>query len=1146
MTQVERLLSWKSDEGKKLVPWKIVANANQTAFCIKLRVLGGTPAKGNIYRGNKSHYVTLSLHTDAKMEAVKYGSVFEAIEVAFVTMKSDDKEKKAESSCLLVLDVAGKSLRIHNDHHDSTHSITLPKEIQRFFVTPLRSDSSDSSKLYHRLVCTAIDDSSNTEMIFFEDELVKMSQDSYPHRHWRSETAERVINVSWNKPELTGGSHGDDGSVSMAAVLTTDRIVILSEHLTPLARYSTHSQIQSSLWIAQSLIVATREGHLRYLTPIFSTHTKQNDKEEMHLILSFAPGDMTAENGSENMCVQLVAAIGDRLIYTLTDPHTLVNHVVIRPWCLAEPIAAGYLSSNSYIKAIVEREILSFISDSTTDVVNPLTDKLLFVLFERFRWDQNLHILLRHFSNLENFTGGAEKNSQELSYKSADATTKATAFGKSSRVYNRAMASTLSGFFDWRATVEQSIRHDPGLIDYAFKMDLEDSNSSFFAKLPAKSSSVACLYNAFGDFFVSIGCLELAVKCYDLTGNDQALLTLMIKLGGFQRLDKSCNGKGGSIKMLSGVLRSEWARLYSKLSCISLLDALAKNNTTIPRLDSGHWRRHDCFSLLCCEQIFSNQERRTRLLPLSQASSFIMLHHKSEYETPALNSARSELTANVLPWRRLSPGDCRDWIGKALGSASTSDRNEDGTEVCNTLRLADDEPRNPRYEVLMQYQKDRETADNGETETSLQSSEAEYGAAASQDAVPQFVKASIGPFLDDEDAVVAYWRFEEGNSILARMQNENEKQEMKIYDLDSLDISKHENHLTILSFGGLYDPDPGAQTALNCMTFAPSSSPVDKGEPGRVQEPFVLQFPSSNQYRDVYGAKCHVSSGSSLDLGLVFDEDPYRRKLTVECWIRNFCLAKESQLSARNDDGDDSMGTSEISPAPEMGDTLLRRLIGRSSNEGSVWWELYLDKAFLCLRYADQVLHSELTVTHASTWQHLAFTIDIASYGHALGKVYIQGQLAGVKDFKSFDEMHQANLSDPESLNEKRKSFLWMGNSLENYEMTEIRIWATARSPEQLQDMKENYLGIAETKKKLKVAIHKRNCLCDKCIGYRKRKTGAIVTPENFRSPIKSGNSTLTEGKGYTNTGFCFPSTPPASKSRERRWPQPTHSNATM
>jgi len=47
-----------------------------------------------------------------------------------------------------------------------------------------------------------------------------------------------------------------------------------------------------------------------------------------------------------------------------------------------------------------------------------------------------------------------------------------------------------------------------------------------------------------------------------------------------------------------------------------------------------------------------------------------------------------------------------------------------------------------------------------------------------------------------------------------------------------------------------------------------------------------------------------------------------------------------------------------------------------------------------------------------------------------------------------------------------------LGPQLTDFEITEVRIWAAVRSQEQISDMKENYLCMAENKKKIKVAIH--------------------------------------------------------------------------
>ncbi|EQC30550.1 hypothetical protein SDRG_11610 [Saprolegnia diclina VS20] len=378
----------------------------------------------------------------------------------------------------------------------------------------------------------------------------------------------------------------------------------------------------------------------------------------------------------------------------------------------------------------------------------------------------------------------------------------------------------------------------------------------------------------------------------------------------------------------------------------------------------------DVFRLLCTEHLVL--ERRSRLLASLSGLRRVRL---PPIKIPLLAAPDGW---KYFTWKRLEPEDPVDWLGSSTPHFSSQEF------VKKSLQI----------DVSDGFGEMRST--------------------------PMASAPSFGPFLDDEDSVTAYWRFEDAATLGPS----------RTTDATLLDTSKRENHLVVSP----------------AIVLDISTAPVDKGEESKLLPAYMLHFPAVAPLDGSgWHASCAVRKGGSMDFGTSFDEDPYRRHLTLECWVRYYAEgpiagSSTSVLAAR-----------------------------------SPFWSISMESSGrLCVQIHDRTLPTDGTLLLNGSWQHLALVLDIVSDDKASVRVLLDGASVLAKEIA----VKMTSQSDSSSA-------LQLGPRLVGFDMTEIRLWATSRSVEQINDMKENYLGIAETKKRIKVAIHQRDCQCEKCIGRR-------------------------------------------------------------
>ncbi|KAG6612648.1 WD40/YVTN repeat-like-containing domain [Phytophthora cinnamomi] len=619
------------------------------------------------------------------------------------------------------------------------------------------------------------------------------------------------------------------------------------------------------------------------------------------------------------------------------------------------------------------------------------------------------------------------------------------------------MGSIFLDAHKWEDFLGVFLAHDPALEEYVVAIDSDGA-----AKLPSRMGPTARRFRQLAVVFESIGQPDWAMRCLDLSGDDEALMTMIRKF--------SAASTPSSSEVLDSLQKS-WAKLNPPLSAITK----AAMGQMQQNAGAG---QHDPFSILCCETL-TQPMRRGRLLnsvaPLDRLKLSVAPTDKLPHQDDGANDT---MRAGTLAWKRLAPEDASEWLG-----------------VSAKARLATTEPRALNYSIFAVEAAAVAGSLLGGDAGSTPAAFIPSASSASADAAAS-AKMTIGPFQDEEDAVVAYWRFEEG---AAAIEKQTSGEAVSPDGIECLDTSKRENTLRLL--GG----------AVNLVE---STAPVDRGEPGRIPEEFALRFPSSETSSSAlppsgWGAQCPIRPGSTLDVGTVFDEDPYRREFTFEVWIRNYRLYAQVQKLLENDEevpATMSGGVRQVLLSRRRVDSLDDGVKG-GDVMGPASWELVIDEDdFLVLTFGSQQVRASQKMEHSGNqgWRHVAFTLDVSSPQRVGLKLYLDARCVGESQ------------TTPSNQTVSKPSKLLLGWRMQDYEMTEVRLWATARSLDQLSDMRENYLGLAEAKRRMKIAIHQRNCTCEKCVSRRAQSSAG------------------TAAGGPPRLGLSL-STPLAPPSRQRR-----------
>ncbi|OQR94426.1 hypothetical protein THRCLA_08172, partial [Thraustotheca clavata] len=779
---------------------------------------------------------------------------------------------------LVSLAPSGRSIRIHNNWKAKEPDgllLTLSIAATRIFPTRNPIINSDTMKL---LFIT--NNGSGQETLRQSDQTMAFTLESTVT--WTTQSNERIIDVQ-NEPEEYN---------HLIAVCTTCRIVVL-EHssLTVVASYApSKAQLymtpRSILWIGKAIAFATTANSLYYFA------MQSNDVQLLCCLQ-----DQMGQKVINPSAFRLIAFLPDRFLYMTIDEYNNIKcnnsfFIFTRPFAPVEPLIYSQPKADSDLTTQYLLRLLEY-GAPLVQVSNKLIQHL---------GNDNGEVCLRLLGDGKKAKPGAMYRENAL-------------------VSTQTLCSLFLAAHRWKDAVMFALSDDPSLQEYV------SNPQSSEAQLPQRLSHLASRLNKIGNLLQSFGQLEWAGRCFDIAGNDQALIEMCLK----------CNKNQVMMSVLENLKQS------NPVLCASVM-AHDTNPTNIPA-------KMDPVRLLSTDtQVF---ERRSRLLQqLNSLKNASLKAEKASNLTPPPESWK------FFTWKRLEPEDTADWLGSPMPHYSSQEF------VKKALHI----------------------------DTTQASNENSFTAFADNKVAGN---TSIGPFLDDEDSVMAYWRFEDAATFTSRSS-----------DTQLLDTSKRENHITVSSLIG----------------FELSSAPVDKGESGKLLPEYALHFPEAAIAGSEWSARCNIRKGGTLDFGTNFDEDPYRRHLTLECWLRCYIPTH----------------------------------IGGIIASRSPLWSLSMEASgHLVLQLHDRTLKGESIFQPSNNWQHIAMTFDVLSDD----KVSIRLTIDGVSALSK--EIAIKPLKDAESN-------LLLGPQLIGFEMTEIRLWATTRSVEQINDMKENYLGIAENKKRIK------------------------------------------------------------------------------
>ncbi|KAL3667440.1 hypothetical protein V7S43_007665 [Phytophthora oleae] len=1008
----DQLPDWKSERGVPLVPFQLVGNSNQSAVCVKLREKGDDAASNGV-RPSSFSFAVLDLDvtmdtamTDVHINPDDEDGAIAPSHLPAIELKEGSLQHEARDVCfgmnpstdkylLLVLSKTGDSITFQTTRDPSTERVKLTQPIQRVFATPLLLPA--SSPYQSSAGCKLLFLLESSERLALSGDDFSLSGSS-----WTCKQNEHVVEVQWNSSSCPQIGPHDSQQRLLLAVTTTQRVIVLSPELRELQAYDFQTDLKgtpvSLLWISQTLLYCTTGNQIRYVTPV-ATHLQSGSQ----LLCSIA-ADLDARPGFTQSLIQLVSLCGDRLSYLVMNPATLSSRLTLHSIALCEPLLLGFAVPNATLRRVFEREMVAFTfqNDDSDRPVCPVSDLVLETAYHSFNWKNKVLKVLKALSSHEKVSAtGAE----------GAASAPSSNYSRTSLLSRSILGSIFLDSHKWEDFLRVFLAHDPALEEYVVAIGSDGA-----AKLPSRKGPTARRFQQLAAVFESIGQPDWALRCLDLSGDDEALLTMFRKF----------TSASASSEVMDA-LHQSWVKLNPPLSAI-VKAAMGKDPQTA----------QDPFLLLCCETL-SQPMRRGRLLntvaPLDRLNLPLVPGSK-----PSKDDTTDTTRAGTLPWKRLAPEDASEWLG-----------------VSSKTRVATTEPRALNYSIFA-----TEVPVVGSLGIDAGSSVAATPT-ASADAAN--AKMTIGPFQDEEDAVVAYWRFEEGA---------NEKQTGNEDGIECLDTSKRENTLRLLG---------------NVVNLVESSAPVDRGEPGRIPEEFALRFPTSELNSSTlppsgWGAQCPIRPGSTLDIATTFDENPYRRELTFEVWIRNYKMYGQAQKLIEN--GEEvpatlSGGVRQVLVARRRVESLDDGVKGGDVS-GPATWEMVIDEDdHLVLTFGNQQLRSTQKLEHSGNqgWRHVAFTVDVSSPQRVGLRLFLDARCVGESQ------------TTPSSQNVSKPSKLLLGWRLQDYEVTEVRLWATARSADQLSDMRENYLGLAEAKRRMKIAIHQRNCTCEKCVARRAQSAGA-------------------------------------------------------
>ncbi|GKY97024.1 hypothetical protein MPSEU_000661200 [Mayamaea pseudoterrestris] len=370
----------------------------------------------------------------------------------------------------------------------------------------------------------------------------------------------------------------------------------------------------------------------------------------------------------------------------------------------------------------------------------------------------------------------------------------------------------------------------------------------------------------------------------------------------------------------------------------------------------------------------------------------------------------------------------------------------------------------------------------------------------------------VGEGRTDEANLSAYFRFSEGED------------EDSPWPTDGFtDLSPFQNKAMIVG-------------DLQAVAVQPTTSSVDEGDPGKVKSLYDIVFEKSGEGA-ASGLAIAASRGCSLDVGVLhLAEKSMRQKCTVEFWY--FLPSSENippeVVLARRSHGPSGDDLSKICLAAYKSSTL---------------WELVLlQSGELEFRTcAGHSLRSSLNYQPAEAdadehdsddeperndlakfgrWNHVSVVLvskDAASLSKCAVTLYMKGEEVASSDLsvkpRAFED---DNDLDSPTLNELlSKSYVVFGlDHGAGFRLTELRVWACARSADDTQALMYEYLTAAEAKKKFKVKISSNK---NKSGGAKMGKGAFLAPPKGGAGGLGPSRGMLGGPKGSAPRGILAP-----------------------
>jgi len=309
----------------------------------------------------------------------------------------------------------------------------------------------------------------------------------------------------------------------------------------------------------------------------------------------------------------------------------------------------------------------------------------------------------------------------------------------------------------------------------------------------------------------------------------------------------------------------------------------------------------------------------------------------------------------------------------------------------------------------------------------------------------------VGEGRSDEANLSGYFRFSEG---------EDEENPWRTDGL--LDLTSYQNKATL----------SGDPSSFNLET---STSSVDEGEPGKVKSLYDLVFSKANLGALVVPAP----RGGSLDVGVLHTSDRQsRQRCTIEFWYNapTKDMASGRMVLARRTLGPSADDMSKITGMSDK-ETVMWELVLKSSGElvfsscgGST---LRSTKSH---QPSDDQDAERKDLANFGKWNHVCLVLSSKGMGLTQCSVSMFMMGNSVAESKvsmlpsGFDEDDLDSTANLQEL--LQKSHLLFGlNNPSGFRLTELRVWACARSDDDVNTFMREYLNAAEGKKKFKVKI---------------------------------------------------------------------------